>query len=219
MADNVKSTSAVKQTVSLPKEVFAVEVNNHELIKKVYQSYLANSRENYAVTKTRGLVRGGGKKPWRQKGTGRARFGSSRNPIWRGGGIVFGPTGTENYTKTVPVNQKRQAVRQALTLANQSKKVIVADFASKEGRVKDTTDFIKKHKLTRKVLIVVENKDEMIERATRNVQNVKVVQATYLNVFDIMNFDSIVISKAAVDAVKAWLNPSTSSQGKGGVNA
>jgi large subunit ribosomal protein L4 len=105
MADTVKTTPA-KKTVALPKEVFAVEVNNHELVKKAYEAYLANGRENYAVTKTRGLVRGGGKKPWRQKGTGRARFGSSRNPIWRGGGVVFGPTGNENYTKTISVQPK-----------------------------------------------------------------------------------------------------------------
>ncbi|HMS31054.1 MAG TPA: 50S ribosomal protein L4 [Candidatus Saccharibacteria bacterium] len=215
MADTVKTTPA-KKTVALPKEVFAVEVNNHELVKKAYEAYLANGRENYAVTKTRGLVRGGGKKPWRQKGTGRARFGSSRNPIWRGGGVVFGPTGNENYTKTIPVNQKRQALRQALTLASQSNKIIVDDFASKDGKVKDMIALLGKHKLARRTLVVVENKDEMIERASRNVSNVKVVQATYLNVYDVMNADAIVISSKAVDAVKAWLAPA---QAKGGVNA
>ena len=215
MADTVKTTP-VKKTVALPKEVFAVEVNNHELVKKAYEAYLANGRENYAVTKTRGLVRGGGKKPWRQKGTGRARFGSSRNPIWRGGGVVFGPTGNENYTKTIPVNQKRQALRQALTLASQSNKIIVDDFASKDGKVKDMIALLGKHKLARRTLVVVENKDEMIERASRNVSNVKVVQATYLNVYDVMNADAIVISSKAVDAVKAWLAPA---QAKGGVNA
>ncbi len=215
MADTVKTTPA-KKTVALPKEVFAVEVNNHELVKKAYEAYLANGRENYAVTKTRGLVRGGGKKPWRQKGTGRARFGSSRNPIWRGGGVVFGPTGNENYTKTIPVNQKRQALRQALTLASQSNKIIVDDFASKDGKVKDMIALLGKHKLARRTLVVVENKDEMIERASRNVSNVKVVQATYLNVYDVMNADAIVISSKAVDAVKAWLAPA---QAKEGVNA
>ena len=205
MAENLKTTTTAKKTVSLPKEVFAVEVKNHELIKKAYQAYLANGRENHAITKTRGLVRGGGKKPWQQKGTGRARFGSSRNPIWRGGGVVFGPNGTENYTITIPVNQKRLATRQALTLANSSKKIIVTEFTSKEGKVKDTINLIEKNKLTRKVLIVVENKDAMIERATRNVQNVKVVQATYLNVFDIMNHDWIVITPKSVEAIKNWL--------------
>ncbi len=201
-----KSTPATKKTApTLPKEVFAVEVANHDLVKRAYEAYLANGRENYAVTKTRGLVRGGGKKPWRQKGTGRARFGSSRNPIWRGGGVVFGPTGNENYSKTVPVNQKRQALRQALTLANQSNKVIVDQFASKDGKVKDTLALLKKHSLTRRVLLVVDNKDAMIDRATRNVANVKAVQAMYLNVYDVMNADAIVITTPAVEIVKNWL--------------
>ena len=89
------------EKTTLPKSVFAVEVPNHELLKLAYDAYLANNRLASATTKQRGEVRGGGKKPWRQKGTGRARFGSIRNPIWRGGGIVFGPRGNENYTKKI----------------------------------------------------------------------------------------------------------------------
>ena len=84
-----KATTAAK----LDKAVFGVDVANHELLKAAYVAYMANGRDNLAIVKTRGLVRGGGKKPWKQKGTGRARFGSTRNPIWRGGGVVFGPTG------------------------------------------------------------------------------------------------------------------------------
>src|SRR4051812_13575832 len=110
----VKTTAA---KAALPKEVFAVEVENHELLKLAYDAYLANSRLASATTKQRGEVRGGGKKPWAQKGTGRARFGSSRNPIWRGGGIVFGPRGNENYTKKLSTTSKRVALKQALTLA------------------------------------------------------------------------------------------------------
>ncbi len=206
MAD-VKTTPVKKTPASptLPKEVFAVDVNNHELIKRAYEAYLANGRENYAVTKTRGLVRGGGKKPWKQKGTGRARFGSSRNPIWRGGGVVFGPNGTENYTITVPMAQKRLALRQSLTLASQSKKIIVDEFSTKDGKVKDTLTLLAKHKLTRRVLLVVDNKDALMDRATRNVPNLKVTQAMYLNVYDIMNADAIVITPASVVIVKNWL--------------
>ena len=100
----------------LPSSVFAVQVPNHELLKLAYDAYLANSRLASATTKQRGEVRGGGKKPWRQKGTGRARFGSSRNPIWRGGGIVFGPRGNENYTKKISKTSKKVALRQALTV-------------------------------------------------------------------------------------------------------
>src|SRR5271154_4341636 len=125
-----KATTAAK----LDKAVFGVEITNHELLKAAYVAYLANGRGNNAVTKTRGLVSGGGKKPWRQKGTGRARFGSSRNPIWRGGGITFGPTGEENYTKQLNVKAKRLAIRQALSLSSASNKVVVIeDIVSKEG--------------------------------------------------------------------------------------
>src|SRR5258708_18548917 len=103
---------------------------NHELNKSAYVMYLANRRENLAKSKTRGLVSGGGKKPWKQKGTGRARFGSSRNPIWRGGGIAFGPTGIENYSKQMSVATKRQALRQVLSMA------------AAEGRIKVIEEFV-----------------------------------------------------------------------------
>ena len=108
-----KAGAKAATATKLDASVFAVMPKNHELLKLAYTAYLANGRDNLAVTKTRGLVSGGGKKPWRQKGTGRARFGSSRNPIWRGGGIAFGPTGEENYTKKVHVSTKRTAIRQA----------------------------------------------------------------------------------------------------------
>ncbi|MFO0971522.1 MAG: 50S ribosomal protein L4 [Candidatus Saccharimonadales bacterium] len=199
-------TAAKPTTVTLPKEVFAVEVANHDLVKRAYEAYLANGRSNLAQVKTRGLVRGGGKKPWRQKGTGRARVGSSRNPIWRGGGIVFGPTGTENYTKSLSTAQKRQALRQALSLANTSKKITIAEFKATDGKVKNTVEFLTKNKLERRVLLVVDVKDELVDRATRNVANVKAVQATYLNVYDILNADHIVLNKKSVELIKEWLS-------------
>lgn len=203
-----ETKTTAKTTTTLPKEVFNVDVANHELVQRAYRAYLANGRDNYAQVKTRGLVRGGGKKPWRQKGTGRARVGSSRNPIWRGGGIVFGPTGNENYSKTLPTAQKRQALRQALTLAHKSKKIVQAEFTVKDGKVSETLDLIKKHKLERRILIVVDQKTDLVDRATRNVQNVKAVQAMYLNVFDILNADNIVITKKAVAAIQEWLGGS-----------
>src|SRR5215469_7394431 len=118
-----KATTAAK----LDATVFSVMPTNHELLKLAYVAYLANGRDNLAVAKTRGLVSGGGKKPWKQKGTGRARTGSSRNPIWRGGGIVFGPTGEENYRKEVNVKAKRLAIRQALSLAANDNKISVIE--------------------------------------------------------------------------------------------
>lgn len=196
------------KTISLPKEIFGIEIANHELLQRAYMAYQANGRTNLAQVKTRGLVRGGGKKPWRQKGTGRARAGSSRSPIWRGGGITFGPTGNENYSKTIPVAQKRQALRQALTLANQSKKILtINSFECKDGKTKNTIDLLDKHKLNRRILLVVEEKDALVDRATRNVPNVKTVQAMYLNVFDILNADHIVLTKKSVSLIKDWLAP------------
>lgn len=197
-----KATTAAK----LDASVFGVMPENHELLKLAYTAYLANGRENLAVVKTRGLVRGGGKKPWKQKGTGRARFGSSRNPIWRGGGIVFGPTGLENYTKKMNVTAKRQAIRQALSLAASEGRIkVIETFETKEGKVADTVKLLNKIEAKGSVLLVVSQKDELVERATRNVSGVKAVHAAYLNVYDILNSDVIVISQKSLDIVNEWL--------------
>ncbi|MDB5159925.1 MAG: rplD [Candidatus Saccharibacteria bacterium] len=202
MAD-VKTPATTKATV-LPKEVFNVEVKNHELLKLAYDAYLANSRKASATTLTRGLVRGGGKKPWAQKGTGRARFGSSRNPIWRGGGIVFGPLGIENYKLKISTQSKRQAIRQALTLASQEGKVSILDFKT-TGKTAETIKFLEANKLTRNVLMVVEEKTPELLRATNNVQNVLLVSTKYLSVYYLLNADAIVISKDSLPTLKSWL--------------
>ena len=201
MADTTPKTT-------LPKSTFAVEVENHELLKLAYDSYLANSRGANATTLQRGEVSGGGKKPWKQKGTGRARFGSSRNPIWRGGGVVFGPRGNENYTKKLSTTSKRVAVQQALSLANKAKKITVADVKT-TGKTAEVAKYLADNKFTRKTLIVVEEKTPELLRATNNIQNVMVVRSTYLNVFNILNADHIVIAPAAVKTIDAWLNGGT----------
>ncbi len=196
--------AATTQKTTLPKEVFAVEVKNHELLKLAYDAYLANVRLASATTKTRGEVRGGGKKPWKQKGTGRARFGSSRNPIWRGGGIVFGPLGNENYTKKITTQSKRQAIRQALTLADQAKKVHLLDVKT-TGKTSEVIKFLADNKFDRKTLIVVEEKTPAILRATNNIQNVLLVRTKYLSVYHILNADAIVLSPASIPTLKSWL--------------
>lgn len=189
------------EKTTLPKSVFAVEVRNHELLKLAYDAYLANNRLASATTKQRGEVRGGGKKPWRQKGTGRARFGSIRNPIWRGGGIVFGPRGNENYTKKISKTSKRVALRQALTV--QAEKVLVADIKT-TGKTAEVAKFLKENNLNRRVLIVAEKTDELI-RATNNISEALLVSPMYLNVFDILNADHIVIAPKAIEAIESWL--------------
>jgi large subunit ribosomal protein L4 len=201
-ASGSKATTAAK----LNTTVFAADTANHELLKQAYDSYLANGRVNLAVTKTRGLVSGGGKKPWKQKGTGRARFGSSRNPIWRGGGIAFGPTGQENYHKNLPVAIKRQALRQALSLANKDGRILIIEkLASKEGKTAELVKLLTKLDVSRSALIVVTDKTPELQRATANLTDVKLVSAKYLNVFDVMNADRIVLTQDALKAVEEWL--------------
>lgn len=189
----------------LPKSVFAVEVSNHELLKVAYDSYLANARLASATTKQRGEVRGGGKKPWRQKGTGRARFGSTRNPIWRGGGVVFGPRGNENYTKSLSKTAKRVAVKQALTLASQAKKISINDIST-TGKTSEVAKFLADNKLDRKTLVVVAEKTPELMRATNNIQSVLVVSANYLSVYHVLNADHIVVSEKAIPVLEAWLD-------------
>ena len=192
----------------LNKDVFGLSVDNHELVKLAYDAYLANSRSSHAKTLKRGEVRGGGKKPWKQKGTGRARFGSTRNPIWRHGGVAFGRTGEENFAKKISKAAKLQAVRQALSMQNKDKNVILIDtFACPQGKVKETIAMFEKNKLDAKqnILLVVSEKDELVLRATNNVANLKVVRPTYLNVFDILNADKIVITEKSLPVIENWL--------------
>lgn len=193
---------------ALSKDIFEVEVKNHELLKLAYDSYLANSRAVSATTLQRGEVRGGGRKPWKQKGTGRARFGSSRNPIWRGGGVAFGPRGNENYTKKLTTTSKRVAVKQALTLANKANKIVVDSFAFADGKTKEAVALLAKHNVDSRnfVLLVSETKDDMLMRATNNIQQIKVVKPMYLNVFDILNADTIIIGEKALPIISEWLS-------------
>lgn len=192
---------------TLDKDVFGLSVENHELVKLAYDAYLANSRSSHAKTLKRGEVRGGGKKPWKQKGTGRARFGSTRNPIWRHGGVAFGRTGEENFTKKISRSAKQQAIRQALSMKNAEKAVVVLPADAKvTGKTKDAVKILKDLKLDGKyVLAVVAEKTPEILRSTNNLADVKLVRATYLNVFDIMNADAIVFSEPALKATTEWL--------------
>jgi large subunit ribosomal protein L4 len=201
-----KAGAKAATPAKLDKAVFGVEAKNHDLLKQAYLAYLANGRENFAVAKKRGEVRGGGAKPWRQKGTGRARFGSSRNPIWRGGGVAFGPTGNENYSHKINTKTKRTALRQALTIASKENHLkIIEDMNFAEGKLKPIATLLKKLDSDKRTLVVVDVKNDMSVRATKNLKDVKVVQAKYLQVFDILNSDNIVITKAALDIIHEWL--------------
>lgn len=205
VANYTKAGTKAAAPAKLDKSVFGVEVKNHELLKEAYVAYLANGRANLAVAKKRGEVSGGGRKPWKQKGTGRARFGSSRNPIWTGGGVAFGPTGNENYKKQMNVKAKRQAIRQALTLKTDSVIVIEDIKAAKTGEL---ARLLMKVGAEKNVLIVVDNKTPELTLASRNLPKTKLVAAKYVNVFDVLNANAIVFTNAALNAVSEWLAPS-----------
>jgi large subunit ribosomal protein L4 len=197
-----KSTTTVK----LDKSVFGVIPENHETLKMAYLAYLDNGRKNLAVTKTRGQVRGGGIKPWRQKGTGRARFGSIRVPIWRGGGITFGPTGKENYTIKLSLNTKRLATRQALSMATKENRLIVIEeLKIKTQKTAEAAKLLHKLGAEGNTLIVVEQKTPEFLRAFNNLANVNIVQSKYLNSYSIVNADKIIISSASIKEIQVWL--------------
>ncbi len=196
---------AASETI-LSKEVFGQEIKNHQLLKDAYSAYLANGRENLAVVKTRGLVSGGGRKPWRQKGTGRARFGSSRNPIWRGGGIVFGPTGNENYTKKLNIKAKRVALKQSLTLAQKDSKIcVIESIKLKKAKTAELNKLINKISPEGSILFVFDNLSDEIKLSARNIPFVLLSTVKGLNVFDVLNSDHIVISKEALTEIESRL--------------
>lgn len=191
---------------TLHQDIFNLKVKNHELIKLAYDTYLANSRSSHAKTLRRGEVSGGGKKPWKQKGTGRARFGSTRNPIWRHGGVAFGRTGLENFTKKISKTAKHLAIKQALSLKHNVKAIITTETLQFTGKTKDTISILKDLKLTHEnILMVVAEKTPEAVRGTNNITNLKLVRATYLNVFDIMNADVIVFDQASLRTIEKWL--------------
>jgi large subunit ribosomal protein L4 len=203
-ATYTKAGNKATTTAKLDKTIFDNVPNNHELLKSAYVAYLANGRSAGATTKTRGEVRGGGKKPWRQKGTGRARFGSSRNPIWRSGGITFGPTGEQNYTHKLSTKATRQAIRQALSLAAKEGQVKVVETFT-FAKTKDVATYLAKIEASGSILAVVANKDSGTDLATNNIPNLLVTSATYVNVYDVLNSDVVVITQDALKAINQWL--------------
>lgn len=202
-----KSGQKSQSKVNLPKTIFAQKITRHDLLQAVYLAESANARINLAHTKTRGEVRGGGRKPWSQKGTGRARFGSIRNPIWRGGGITFGPRGNENYTHKLSKTTRQQALKQALSLAVHDNQLgVIETFDGEAGRVKPTLQLLQKMGLSgKRVLLVVAENSESVQRATRNLPSVKAVSAQSLGVSDILESEHVVVTKKALELLESRL--------------
>lgn len=198
--------SKATSSPTLAKGVFSVEIDNHDLLKQAYVANRANSRINLAQTLKRGQVSGGGKKPWRQKGTGNARTGSIRNPIWRGGGITFGPQGIENYSKKMNAKAQKQALRQALTLAAKSGRLAVIEkFVISSGKTSDAQKLVNKLSEDTRVTFVAEKTDEKTVQATANLNDVKVVKSARLSVSDVLDAGMLVITKDALTALESRL--------------
>jgi large subunit ribosomal protein L4 len=212
-ASFTKTGTKRETALTLDKAVFAVAAND-ELMSLAYRAYLANGRVAGAKTLTRGDVRGGGRKPWRQKGTGRARAGSIRIPHWRGGGVVFCSTGEENYTISLPLKAKRTAIRQALSAQAKDGRVAVIESLSLDGKVSTTTKLLSKLGLEGQIVLVVAAKDALTDRSTSNIASVETVEAKYLNVFTILNADWLVFTDDALKAVSDWLAPKAAKTGE-----
>jgi len=187
--------------IDLNDKVFGIEPNE-AVMQQFVRMQLANKRQGTASTKTRAEVRGGGKKPWKQKGTGRARVGSSRNPVWRGGGIVFGPK-PRDYSYTLPRKVRRLALKSALSSKMKDSNIIVVDFlAFEEPKTKLMLETLESLNAAEKTLVVTADGDVNVYKSARNIPGVKSLRADYINVFDILKYDTLLMTRDAVARVE-----------------
>lgn len=187
-------------TMDLNDVVFGVEINEHLVHQAVVQQ-LANKRQGTQKAKTRAEVRGGGRKPWKQKGTGHARQGSTRSPQWAGGGVVFAPT-PRDYTFKMNKKEKRAALKSALTSKVQNNNLIVLDELKldsiKTKQMKAVLDNLK----VSKALVVLNTNDQNVVLSTRNIANVKTAFTSTINVYDILKYNTVILTKAAVATIE-----------------
>ena len=187
-------------SIELNDSIFAVEVNTHVMHQAVVQ-YLANKRQGTQSAKTRAEVRGGGRKPFRQKGTGRARQGSTRSPQWTGGGVVFAPK-PRDYSFKLNKKVKRLALKSALTTkVNDGKFVVVDEINLPEMKTKEMVKVLNNLNVN-KSLVVLEDANEKAVVAARNIPTVKTASVSTINVYDILKYDSVVVTKAAVEKIE-----------------
>lgn len=196
-----------KQTgeLEVSDAIFAAEIKPH-LMHQALVRQLSNARLGTHKTKTRGEVAGGGRKPWRQKGTGRARQGSTRAPQWIGGGTVFGPT-PRKYEKAMPKKMHRAALRSALSVKAQAGQIVIIDgLAWSEPKTKSAVTMLKALGVNdQRVLVVTVDKDAAVWRSFANLPEAKTLVSGFLNVRDLLGYDTVVLAKAALEAVETWL--------------
>lgn len=195
--DLYTQTGEKKGQVELKKEFFEVPYNE-DLIHQALVRQHANGRVAIAHTKTRGEVRGGGRKPFRQKGTGSARQGSRRSPNLRGGGVVFGPRNDRNFVVDMPKKQRRKALFSALSAKAKNDQIIALESYEGEVKTKVFAELIKKLPIDRNVLIIIPEKNEVIQRSTKNLANAKTIIVNYLNIADLQKYRKILFLKNAL---------------------
>ncbi|MBM7716932.1 50S ribosomal protein L4 [Siminovitchia sp. FSL H7-0308] len=190
--------------VDLNDAIFGIEPNNHVLFEAIIMQR-ASLRQGTAKVKTRSEVRGGGRKPWRQKGTGRARQGSIRSPQWRGGGTVFGPA-PRSYSYKLPKKMRRLAIKSALSAKAQEENVLVVEALSFDApKTKEFVKVLNNLPVGKKALFVTESTEENVALSARNIPGVTVIDADSLNVLDVVGHNSLVLTKAAVEKVEEVL--------------
>jgi large subunit ribosomal protein L4 len=196
----VDSTGAATGTVELPASVFAVDPNTAVMHQAVLRQ-LANQRQGTHDTRTRGEVRGGGRKPYRQKGTGRARQGSIRAPQWEGGGVVFGPH-PHGYRQGMPRKQRRLALRSALSVkAAENQVVVLSSFELEAPKTRAVVDLVRAVDAGRRVLMVLGSHNAMLERSARNIPEVRITLAGNLSVRDLLVAETVLITPDALEHI------------------
>ena len=189
--------------IELPVGIFDIKMNN-DLVHQVIVSQMANRRQVSAHTKDRGAVSGGGKKPWRQKGTGRARHGSNRSPIWKGGGVTFGPTKDRNFKEKIPAKMRRKALFAVLSSKADNNEMIILDSLEiSKPKTKLAKEILKNMPVEKKsCLFAFEEKNENFFKAIRNIPKIQGLEARNLNVLDILSSKYFLLSKEAINTIE-----------------
>jgi large subunit ribosomal protein L4 len=200
---NVHSVEGEKiDEIKLNDDMFNAKINKH-IVHQIVKRYLAEKRRGTASTKGRSDVRGGGKKPWKQKGTGRARAGTIRSPLWVGGGVIFGPE-NRDYSYSIPRKMRLVALKSVLSGKVKNEDIIILDkIELKEGKTKDITYILDKFHINNdKIIIVIDKEDEAVKRAANNLKNVMVITANKINTYDLVNYQKMLITKSALKIIE-----------------
>ncbi|MDD3631167.1 MAG: 50S ribosomal protein L4 [Atribacterota bacterium] len=188
--------------IELNNDLFDAKINKH-VVHQIVKRYLAGKRRGTASTKNRSEVSGGGKKPWKQKGTGRARAGSIRSPLWVGGGVIFGPE-NRDYSYPIPKKMRMVALKSILSDKAKNNNIIVLDnLELKEGKTKEIINIFNNLNLDgNKVLIVIDKEDDLIKRAVSNLEGAMVITANKINAYELINYKKIIVTKDALKVIE-----------------